>query len=176
MWLFRRHDWVFRSGIDTSEQKLTQALYAATDLMTKLGTLNVANHKLSGTFLSYDSPSSDIPLVFDTGCGFSVTPCIDDFSSPPEPSQPITAFLISRTIELRLLQLDGSIGPFGMHKVDPQLFEPSATISQKRRSTCSAHSSTTWSTSTSTTKWARIRVQVTSCSFVMSMVPICCSS
>ena len=67
------------------EQKLTRALYAATDLMTKLGTLNVADHKLSGTFPSYDSPSSDIPLVFDTGCGFSVTPCIDDFSSPPEP-------------------------------------------------------------------------------------------
>ena len=69
----------------SEENRLTQAFYTATALMTKLGVQNVVDHKLSGTFLTNDSPSSDIPLVFDTGCRFSVTPCIDDFSSPPEP-------------------------------------------------------------------------------------------
>ena len=44
-----------------------------------------SQHQFAGTFLASDTDSAKIPLVFDTGCAFSISPCLDDFIAEPEP-------------------------------------------------------------------------------------------
>ena len=73
--------------IKSDAVRLQKGYYAAIALASTLG-LEGATPQLAGTFLSKDSSSSEIPLIFDTGCGFSISPVLDDFvialGPPPE--------------------------------------------------------------------------------------------
>ena len=44
-----------------------------------------SQHQFAGTFLASDTDSADIPLVFDTGYAFSISPCLDDFIAELKP-------------------------------------------------------------------------------------------
>ena len=54
-------------------------------MLTKLGVQTTSQHQFAGTFLASDTESANVPLVFDTGCAFSISPFLDDFMAEPEP-------------------------------------------------------------------------------------------
>ena len=56
--------------------RLQQGYYAALALVSSLG-FEGAKPQNVGAFLSQDP--SGVPLIFDTGCGHSITPILDDF-------------------------------------------------------------------------------------------------
>ena len=71
--------------ISSQDRRLGQAFYAAIALLSQLGVEDNTS-KLAGAFLTSESTSSEIPLVFDTGCGFSIAPCRDDFIGEVAPA------------------------------------------------------------------------------------------
>ena len=74
-------------SLSSQDARLNRAFYAAIALISALG-VDDPSSKMGGTFLSSDAPKSDVPLVFDTGCGYSISPCLDDFVTPLEPAPP----------------------------------------------------------------------------------------
>ena len=71
-------------NIVSSDRRMQRAFYAAVALCTQLG-VDCDSTKLAGAFLTSDSTSCEVPLIFDTGCGHSITPFADDFVSDIEP-------------------------------------------------------------------------------------------
>ena len=67
--------------------RIQQGYYAALALVSSLG-LEGAQPQSVGAFLSKDPFGLLIPLIFDTGCGHSITPVLDDFVTAlgPPPS------------------------------------------------------------------------------------------
>ncbi len=65
--------------------KLEKAFIAAADLLKELHyERSYSPIAYEGAYLVDDSHRSDVPVVFDTGCSFSVTPFIEDFVSELE--------------------------------------------------------------------------------------------
>ena len=62
---------------------MKRACYAATTMFSTPEKQD-APRLQAGAFLTSDATSSEIPLIFDTGASFSVSPCIDDFIHEPE--------------------------------------------------------------------------------------------
>ena len=71
-------------SIKSDDKRLNRAFYAAVALCTQLGA-DTTQSLQAGTYLTPNTPSSQIPLIFDTGCGHSISPCLDDFVTELEP-------------------------------------------------------------------------------------------
>ena len=71
--------------IKSDAVRLQQGYYAAIALVSSLG-IEGSAPQLAGTFLAQETPSSEIPLIFDTGCGFSITPVLSDFVTDLSPA------------------------------------------------------------------------------------------
>ena len=71
-------------SIRSDDERLNRAFYAAVALCTQLG-IDCSASLQAGTHLTSSSPSSETPLIFDTGCGRSISPCIDNFVTELEP-------------------------------------------------------------------------------------------
>ena len=71
-------------AIQSEMVRMKRACYAATIMFSTPG-MQDAPRLQAGAFLTSDATSPEIPLIFDTGASFSVSPCLDDFISPPEP-------------------------------------------------------------------------------------------
>lgn len=67
-------------GLQSEAHDLEQAFVATADLERKLGMSAPRMSNLSGAYIS-EHPRSDMPIVFDTGASFSVTPVRTDFVS-----------------------------------------------------------------------------------------------
>ena len=71
-------------SIKSDDERLNCAFYAAVALCTQLGA-DTTQSLQAGTYLTPNAPSSEIPLMFDTGCGHSISPCLDNFVTELEP-------------------------------------------------------------------------------------------
>ena len=66
------------------QTKLAQAHIAAADLLKEDPSRRPPTSPRAGGFLADNSTRSDIPIIFDSGCSFSLTPVLEDFIGPLE--------------------------------------------------------------------------------------------
>ena len=72
--------------LTSADPCLQNAFYAAVALCTQLGVNQEATQQ-AGAFLS-QAVYPKVPLIFDTGCGFLITPFAEDFVTPLQPPPP----------------------------------------------------------------------------------------
>ena len=63
------------------------AFIAAADLLKELRYERAPGSKFEGAYIADHVNKCDVPIVFDTGCSFSVTPFLDDFKTPVEETE-----------------------------------------------------------------------------------------
>ena len=66
--------------------KINQSFIAAADLLKELHYHHPADAQYGGAYIADTGPNCNVPVVFDTGCSFSVTPFESDFISDIEPT------------------------------------------------------------------------------------------
>ena len=101
---YRQGNMLAKSSFLTTNNEIVRvrrACFVAATLFPVPGKQDAPDRLQAGAFLTSDASSLEIPLIFDTGASFSVTPCLDDFIAQPEPLNGqvgLTDFKDDRTI------------------------------------------------------------------------------
>ena len=85
---YRKGNMLTKSSFLTTNNEVVRvkrACYVATTLFPVPGKQDAPDRLQAGAFLTSAATSPEIPLIFDTGASFSVSPCLEDFISQPEP-------------------------------------------------------------------------------------------
>ena len=67
--------------------RISQSFIAAADLLKELHYHRPDDAQYGGAYIADIGPNCDVPVVFDTGCSFSVTPFESDFVTDIEPTE-----------------------------------------------------------------------------------------
>ena len=76
--LFQQHQY---------DVKISRSFIAAADLLKELHYHRPHDAQYGGAYIADVGPNCDVPVVFDTGCSFSVTPFESDFVTDIEPTE-----------------------------------------------------------------------------------------